>query len=340
MHKRLERPFSIMLKIGNVALPQPFFQTALSGYSDRAMREIAREFGSPLTVPGVMLDTSVIHMASKPKKRKLIACENEAHPIAAQIMGATAENMVAAAKIMEELNYDIIDLNFACPVPKVLRRERGGYMMSQPDVLVDMYKQIKDAVNVPVTMKIRAGYDETAESIEKFWEICERTVAHDIDALMIHGRNVVQRYRGFPDWKILAEVKQKFPDTTLLTSGNLFSAKTVVKRLAETKCDGALIARGCIGNPWIFKEIISLLDGTPYTDPTVAEQGDVILRHFNTILQDYPEVTSVFMFRKFTAKYTRRHPDKTDVHLAMMKAVSKDELYATIKEYYGVENSV
>jgi tRNA-dihydrouridine synthase B len=324
----------VPLKIGNLELALPFFQSALSGYSDRAMRLLAREFGSPLTMPGVMLDTTTVNPTVIRKHLNHIT-EDE-HPIGGQIMGVSPEVMAEAAKVLENLGYDMIDLNFACPAPKVLRRKRGGCLLSKPDDLMAIFRAVRDAVSCPIAMKLRVGFDEVQESLDHFWTVCESAVAEGVDALAIHGRTVLQRYRGFPDWKTVAKVKRRFPHATIIGSGNLFNAQAVVKRLRDSGVDGVLIARGGIGNPWIFQEARAILEGRDIPAPSLQEQGDVILRHFNMMVEDYFAPKALGMFRKFSVQYSRRHPERKQVQTELMAAESVVEFRRLIDQWYDL----
>ena len=330
-----EKTTTTDLRIGHLRLNVPFFQTALSGYSDHAFRRINKEYGSPLTMPGVMLAKSVINPAVI--RKGLIDFGEDEHPIGGQLMGEDPEVMGQAAKIMEQHGYDFVDLNFACPVPKVLRRKRGGYLMSQPQKLIEIFRAVRDAVNCPVTMKIRIGFDHDEESKERFWLICEQSVKEGVDALMIHGRSVAQRFRGFADWNMLREVKQAFPKTIIVGSGNLFSAKAVADRLRQSKWDAVLIARGCIGNPWIFREAAALLDESKSFDPpTIQEQGEVMLKHFDETILKYPKRTAIGIFRKFSVRYVRRHPERHHVQEDLLAAENEEQFHTAVKKWYDV----
>lgn len=322
------------IKIGSIKLDVPYFQAPLSGYSDRAMRHLAREFGSPLTMPGVMLDTTTVN--PKVIRKQINRITDDEHPIGGQIMGVTPEVMAEAAKVLEDLDYDMIDLNFACPAPKVLRRKRGGCLLQRPDDLIAIYRSVRDTVSCPIAMKLRVGFDDDPQSLDHFWEVCERAVAEGVDALQVHGRTVVQRYKGFPDWDAVAEVKKRFPQTTVFGSGNVFNAQAVVKRLKESGADGILIARGGIGNPWIFQETKAILQGRELPKPTLQEQGEVILRHFNMMVEDYQDRKSIGMFRKFSAQYSRRHPERKTVHCELMAVETGEAFRQLIQHWYDV----
>jgi tRNA-dihydrouridine synthase B len=199
-----------------------------------------------------------------------------------------------------------------------------------------IYGRVRDAVRCPVVMKLRTGFDDSSQSRAWLWEICERAVSGGIDALIVHGRTVEQRYRGTADWDVLGEVRRRFGEVTLVGSGDLFDAETAVRRLRSGMVDGVSIARGAVGNPWIYREIRSLLDdGEACAGPTLAEQREVILRHFDMILAAYPKRKGVNYFRKFTSQYARRHPRRKEVHLALMGAGDRDELVSALDAWYG-----
>ena len=327
-----------MLKIGDIELDVPFYQAPLSGYSEWPMRVLAREFGCPLAFTGVLLDKIALH--PKAVRKLKFQPDDDEHPVGAQILGANPATMAQAAAGFERIGFDIIDLNFACPAPKVLRRKRGGYQLKEPDIVIETIQRVREAVRCPVSMKLRAGFDSSAESIEKFWEICERAQGEGIDAMTVHGRTVTRRYRGKADWQIGSEVKKRFADMTVFGSGDLLTPETIVHRLETSGLDGVLIARGAIGNPWIFREVRALLAGHDKPPaPSLAEQGEVMLRHFEMMLEVRPERKAVPFFRKFAAGYCKRHPQRKRALLAIMAANTSDQLRATIKEWYGTQGN-
>ena len=245
--------------------------------------------------------------------------------------------MAKSAAVFEKIGYDLIDLNFACPVPKFLRRGRGGYLLTKPNAVMEIYKAVRDAVSCPVLMKLRAGFDSSKASKEDFWRICAEAAAEGIDAIVIHGRTVGKQYRGFADWDIIAEVKRQFPETKIIGSGDIFDAETAMNRLTSNKLDGVIIARGAIGNPWIFTEVRALFEGKEKpAPPTITEQGEVMLRHFEMILESNEIIKAVRYFRKFSAAYCRRHWQRKKAQMDLMAARSKQEVLGAIKKWYGV----
>jgi tRNA-dihydrouridine synthase B len=324
---------SVGLKLGSLALDVPFFQASMSAYSDYAMRMLARRFGCPFTMADMMLAKS----AANPRVlRKIIFRPgSDEHPIGAQILGRKPATMALAARDLVAAGYDLIDLNFACPAPKVLRRGRGGALLNDPDIVIDILKAVRDAVAVPVLMKLRVGVDHKPESLDNFWRIVNRSVEHGVDALVIHGRTVSERYRGKADWDLPAAVKSRFPRATIVGSGDIFDAVATVDLMKRTGLDGFIVARGAIGNPWIFRDLRCVWENRPVpAPPDMGEQRLVILEHFERILQDFPEKKAVGTFRKFAVGYVCRHPRRKPVLISLMKAKTRGDVENAINAWY------
>lgn len=328
-----------MLKIGNLTLKVPFFQAPLNGYSDYAMRRLAVDFDVPLTFAGVMLAKSAAH--PKTLRNPAFRPHDDEHPVGAQIIGEDPATMAKAAKCLQDAGYDIIDLNFACPVPKVIKRKRGGWLMNDPDIVLEIYRRVREAVTCPVTMKLRSGYDSSAQSYDYFYEIVSEVSKLNIDAIAIHGRTVLQRFTGNVDWDFLSEVKRSFPSTTIIGSGDLFEPQVIFERLKKANLDGVLIARGAIGNPWIYRELHAILDNKPAPEPpTLSEQGEIIRKHFEMICRFYDSKSAVRYFRKFLVQYSRLHPMRRKVRQNLISATDRDQLLAAIEQWYGAQEQV
>lgn len=324
-----------MLKFGSIKLDMPFIQAPLSGYTDHPMRLLAKRFGCPLTFTGVMLDKIALHHKAL-KKLKFQPVDGE-HPVGAQILGDDPEMMAAAAAKFIEVGYDLIDLNFACPAPKVLRRGRGGNLMTQPAFIREAFLRTRDAVDCTVSLKIRIGYDHSEASQDDFWTICENAAVDGVDALVIHGRSVCQKYHGKADWSLIIEAKKRFSNLTIFGSGDIMTPEIAIERLKGTGIDGIIVARGAIGNPWIFQDIRALYSGNPKPEPpSLAEQGQVMLEHFEMVCKARNTQKAVPYFRKFMAGYCKRHPQRKNTLLALMACKTKEAVIDTIKECYGL----
>jgi nifR3 family TIM-barrel protein len=317
-----------------LALDVPFFQASLSGYSDHAMRKLARRFGCPFVMADMMLAKSVAH--PKILAKGLFHPSDDEHPVGAQILGEVPETMAKAAHALEGIGYDLIDLNFACPAPKVLRRGRGGALLDDPDTVIDILKAVQDVVTCPVLMKLRIGREHKPECLDNFWEIVTRAVEQRVDALVIHGRTVSEKYRSKADWDILAEVKRRFPAATIVGSGDIFDPPATVDLLRQTGLDGFVVARGAVGNPWIFRELRCVWEGRPVPPPPdLAEQRSVMLDHLDWTLHGYTDYLGIGHFRKFAVGYARHHPQRKQVLLTLLKARTRIQVEAAIDAWYG-----
>ena len=322
----------MQLRLGGITLDTPFYLAPLSGYSDRAMRAVSRRYGAVLTFTPVMLDNAALHRKALSKSN--FAISDDEHPIGAQLLGSDPGTMARAAKVLEARGHDLIDLNFACPAPKVLRRGRGGALLAQPSEAIAIYRAVRDAVTCPVVLKLRIAYEDPAADLDAFWHICEHAVADGINGLVVHGRSVQQRFRGKADWHILSQLKYRFGQTTIIGSGDIFTAETALERLRSTGIDAVAIACGAIGNPWIFNDIRCLLKGETATQPDMMEQGSVMLDHWRMVLEMYPPKKAVGYFRKFVARYCKRHPRRKAVQLELLGTSCPDEVTAAIKHWY------
>lgn len=300
------------LKIGDLALDFPVVQAALSGYSDSPMRTIARRLGAPYTLCEVMLDKFVVELKPRRRTSHYLHISDEEHPVGGQLMGAEPEKFGPAAERMVAAGFDVIDINFGCPVKKVLGRCRGGFHLSQPAVALEIIERVRTAVpdEIPVTVKMRRGIDDSAESEDQFFEIFDGAYDRGAAAITVHGRTVVQRYNGPSRWDFLKRLKQHAGNRVLLGSGDLFTAQSCLDMIEYTGVDGVTVARGAIGNPWIFGQCRALAAGKPLpAPPSLFEQRDVIAEHYRLAEQMYGDERCLPPMRKFAIKYSKMHPE-------------------------------
>ena len=310
----------------------------MSGYSDWPMRTIARKLGAPYTICEVMIDSFVSSLKSRAKTRHHLFVTDEDHPVGAQLMGAEPDEFPAAARKLVEAGFDVIDINFGCPAKKASGRCRGGYHLGQPDVAIEIMKRVRDAVPVetPVTVKMRRGLDDTQQSRDNFFRIMESAFELGVAAITVHGRTVEQKYVGPSRWSFLKEVRQQFPDRTLLGSGDLFTAADCVRMLRETGVNGVTAARGSIGNPWIFSQAAALLRGEPMPEPpSVYEQRDVLCEHFRLAEQILPPDQVSKKLRKFCIYYAAWHPASDVVRNAFIAVKNADDWHQVIARHYA-----
>jgi len=309
------------LSIGGIALASPLVQAALSGYSDRAMRVLARRHGAAYSLGEVLLDRFVNEVGHNKRNLARIAVSPEEHPVGGQLMGSNPDDFPPAARRLVAEGFDVIDINFGCPVKKVLGRCRGGYLLSVPETALEIVSRVRDAVppEVPVTLKMRRGIDDSVESADRFWTIFDGAFARGVAAITVHGRTVQQKYVGPSNWEFLAAAKRHAGSRTVIGSGDLFSAAACVAMLRQTGVDGVSIARGAIGNPWIFRQTLSLLAGEPpLPPPSIHEQAAVLREHFELAEELHGAELAGRLMRKFAIKYARLHPEYLPVRDAFV----------------------
>ncbi len=329
------------LRIGNLEIGFPVVQAALSGYSDLPMRVIARRHGAPYTICEVMLDQFLVSLTNRQRTKHFLDIHPDEPPVGGQLMGAEPEQFSAGAAKLAEAGFDIIDVNFGCPVKKVLGRCRGGFHLSQPAAAIEILRRTRDVVPpaTPVTVKMRRGIDDSAQSRDQFFEILDGAMAVGLDAVTVHGRTVVQRYVGPSRWSFLSEVKKHVGDRIkVLGSGDLFTAADALAMIQQTGIDGVTIARGAIGNPWIFDQARALAAGKLLPPPpTLHQQAAVMRDHYQLMVATYGETRAPLLMRKFCIKYSQSHPGYQTVRLSSAKLRSRDEFESVLNQHYDVD---
>ncbi len=325
-----------MLRLGSLVLDFPVIQAALSGYSNWPMRTIAKRHGAPYTIHEVMLDRFVQEVKVTHKTRHHFQLSDRDRPTGAQLMGSDPKRFGSVALKLVEAGFDVIDLNFGCPVKSARTGCRGGYLLSQPKIAVEIIRRVRDAVpeSIPVTVKMRRGLDDSESSREQFFQIFDGAFSAGVAAITVHGRTVEQKYRGPSDWSFLREVKHHAGQRTVLGSGDLFSAQDCRRMMKETGVDGVTVARGAIGNPWIFQQCRCLFAGEPVPDPPdVHEQAAVIREHFSLAEQVYGE-RCLGIMRKMAIKYARVHPHYEQVRNAFAQVRTRTDWESVFVKHY------
>ena len=324
------------LTIGTVAVEFPVVQAALSGYSDGPMRIVARRLGASYTLAEVMIDRFVLDLKSRQRTRRHLRVTDEEHPVGGQLMGSNPAEFGPAALRLVEAGFDVIDINFGCPVKSTAGNCRGGFLLSQPEVALEIVRRTRDAVphHIPVTLKMRRGLDESVESRDRFFQILDGAFAHGIAAITVHGRTVQQKYNGPSNWDFLREVKQHAGSKTILGSGDLFTAQACLDMFQITGVDGVSVARGAIGNPWIFSQVKALAAGLPMPEPDLSEQRRVMELQFELCVQvsDVPQALTTM--RMFGMKFAQLHPQYAEVRNAFAAAQSVEGWYGVLDQWY------
>ncbi len=327
------RPF----RIGEIEIGFPIVLAALAGYSDLAYRRICRRLGAAYCATEMMLDRMLL-LAGR-QQQTMASTDSGDHPGAGQLVGNKPEEMAGAAKVLDEMGFDVIDLNFACPVRKALSRQRGGYMMSKPEQAIAITRAVCKAVDRPVTLKLRRKFAD-ADSEDAFFRIAEAAFEAGAAGICAHARSVEQKYSGPADWDFLTRVKAHFADKTILGSGDVLTPARALDMLEQTGVDGVTAARGCLGNPWFFRQAKDLAEGREPYRPSLAEQRAVMLEHLDGAVELYGRYRAPKHMRKFGIKYARLHPGPKKIRMAFVAVRRPEDWHEVLRIYYGDEKQL
>ena len=310
-------------------MPQPFLKLAgklilapMHDITNIALRIMCKEYGASL-ISTELLSANAVAIKNK-AVMKLAQTDKSEKPACAQLFSQNTENMVAAAKILEK-QFDIIDINFGCPSTKIMKQGSGGALLKRKNKIAEIVRAVSESVNVPVSVKIRSGYDERSINSVEIAKICEKNGA---SAVIIHPRTVVQGYYGKADWNLIKQIKEniKIP---VIGNGDVFSGQDAARMLAETGCDYVMIGRGAIGNPFIFKEINEFF-----------KTGKVIKQTNEEKIRDYFEyvkltkkfgIFSVADARKRAQEFTKGIEGCKGIRRKLNKAKSWEEVEEIMK---------
>ena len=278
------------LIIGNLALDGDLILSPMVGYSDLPYRRICREMGSALNYVPLVVDEVVIQRA----RRGLLPIQGGVgeHPLAIQILSKDPQRLVRAAEILMAYEPDLFDLNLGCPAKRVVHHGRGAALLRTPEKIAELVRSLVQAIAVPVMAKIRLGWDESSRN---HLEVARVLRDSGVSALAVHGRTWAQGYGGKADWEAIAEIRQ-IVDLPLLANGDVRCAADIAAIRATTGCDGILIGRGAIGNPWIFA-------GRDVWDIPYAERLRVIRQHLDAMVAHHGPHVGVILFRKHVVCY-------------------------------------
>ena len=312
-------------------------QAGLAGYSDMAMRVVARRRGCPYAVTEALLD-QVLLRGGRGLEKGAILCDED-HPVAGQLMGSEPEELARASKLLAEMGFDIIDLNFACPVKKVMGRCRGGYLLSDPETAILIMRRVREALgDHPLSIKLRRGLNDSAHAEDRPDQVFQEACALDFAAIAVHGRTVEQKYTGTANWSFLASLRSRTPARwtgALFGSGDVFCAPDALRMYQQTHLDGIWIARGAIGNPWIFSEFAALLRGEDLPlPPTIHAQREALLEHFGLAVEIYGESLASRQMRKIAIKYSKLHPQGPEVWREFIAVKNQAEWDAVLARHY------
>jgi tRNA-dihydrouridine synthase B len=324
-----------MLTIGNVALPFPFMVAPMAGVSDLPFRLVSRTFGAPLAFTE-MIDARALSHRDK-RTGHMLSSSPDDRPLGVQLVGNDENYLLRALDILEGYEFDILDFNAACPAPKVTRKGMGAALLKEPKRLEELLGFLVARSRVPVTVKIRAGWDKDSLNAR---EVALRAQDAGAGAVFIHGRTKTQGYSGAVDYGIIRDAKEALR-IPVIASGDNITLSSVRRMLEETGCDGVAIARGSLGNPWLFREMICFLEGGgPFKRPDAREIVRVIKEHLDLVVLHYGERKGVSSFRKFIIWYTRGLPGSKPFRDRAFRAEKREDLLGVVEEIAHLPGSL
>lgn len=322
----------ILFKIGKVEIENRIIAGPMAGYTNSSYRQIAKEYGVGLVYSEMISDKALIYNSSK--TFKMIESKDTEHPLAIQLFGGEIECLVKASKIIENKSKaDILDINLGCPAPKVIKGKAGSYWLKNPEKIYEMVKAVVESISVPVTVKIRLGWDVNHINVLEVSKLVEKAGA---SAIAIHARTKSQLYQGKSDWSYIKLVKENV-SIPVIGNGDVKTKEDVKRMLEETGCDAVMVARGALGNPWLFSSSIAYLEGQQIEEPTFTEKKETCLRHARYLIEEMGEKIAMKEMRSLSCFYVKGIKDANPFKVRLCNIETYQELVNILDE---IENNI
>ncbi len=293
-----------MLKIGTVAVDPPLILAPMAGITDKYFRLILKRIGGVGLVTMEFISSEALTRGHE-RTRRMMGFAEEERPLSIQIYGSKAERMADAAQLVQDIGADIVDINMGCPANKVLKGCSGCSLMGDLANAQEIIRTVRKRVQIPLTVKFRLGLRDTALNFLELGHICQE---EGVNAVALHARTAKQMFSGHSDWQRIAELKNALP-IPVMGNGDVNTPADAVTMFAQTGCDGVMVGRASMKNPWVFRQIAATLAGQPVHEPTAVERRDLILHHFQLLMAGEDEKTAFHKIRTFAGWYTHGLPN-------------------------------
>ncbi len=316
--------------IDDIYIKNPVVFAPMAGISDTSYRKIIKEMNPGLIYAEMVSDKAICF--DNEKTMKMLIMDEKERPISQQIFGSDLDSFVKAAKIVEKtMKPDIIDINMGCPVPKVaLKNQAGSALLKNPEKIKEIVSSVVKAVDIPVTVKIRSGWDENNINAVEVAKICEEAGA---SAIAVHARTRSQGYSGKANWNIIKDVVNAV-NIPVIGNGDVVSPELAKQMLDETGCAGVMIGRGAIGNPWLINNCVNFLEKGSYNDDiSIKDRIEMMKKHLDMLIKDKNERTAVLEFRTHLMYYFKYLPKSKETKVKLCQAKSKNEILEILNEY-------
>ena len=316
------------MRIGNFEFPIPVFLAPMAGVTDTPYRILAREMGCPLVYSEMVSDKGINYRNEH--TLKMLHTEELERPMAMQLFGAEPDSVARAAAYIESLHcVDILDFNMGCPAPKVVKNHEGSAMMLDPERSYKVLKALVGAVSMPVTVKMRIGWDENHINVLEMAKLAEEA---GVQAVAVHGRTREQFYRDQADWKTIRQVKESL-HIPVIANGDIRSVQDLIKIREVSGCEAVMVGRAAQGNPWIFRQLTQYLKtGEILPGPTMDERKEVIIRHLDMLLKFKGDYVGPREMRKHATWYTRGIKGNAELRVQFNKAETRDDFLRILEK--------
>lgn len=314
--------------VGNVVLANPLIMAPMAGITQLPLRRLAKEQGCALVVSEMISSNGLVQ--SGQKTLELLKSHPSERPLSVQIFGNDPGIMKEAAQIVQDQGADLLDINLGCSVRKVVRQGAGAALMGEPNLLASILRAVRAAVSLPLTVKIRSGWDPSGDQAVAIGRMAQDA---GVDAVAIHPRTAAQGFAGKADWSVIARLKEAL-SIPVVGNGDITTPQDVCKMQQKTGCDAIMIGRASMGNPWIFSQTLDLMSGRCPKTPDLSARLEIICRYIRYAVEQYGEVRAVRMMRSRLAWFVKGLPLCSRFRASIVRLESEKNMIQAVKAYF------